>query len=100
MQNVLADAEGAGFFFRDRVLTRVSAVKNVNLSFLANRTEAESLVLLGVDRHRLIVTILPEVERRFEVFVEFYNGVELAAGPAAKSFKRSDLAFGRSFSSS
>ena len=97
VQNVLADAEGAGFLLRDRVFAGVGAIKHVNLAFLTNWTKSERFVLRGVDLDRLIVTVLAEVEGRFEIFTELNRCVELATNSAPETFERTDLFFGQKF---
>src|SRR5690349_7342603 len=67
MQNRFADAESAGLLFRDGILARIRAIEHVDLSFLTNGTEPERFVFRGVDRHRLVMTVLAKIERGLEI---------------------------------
>src|SRR5439155_1825783 len=97
VQNHLAYSKTACLRRADRVFAGVGPLENINLPFLAHRTQAERFVPRSVDLLLGIDSLLAKIKFLFEIAVQLHGGVEFATNLAAKSFQRTDATLGQKF---
>ncbi len=97
VQNHLAYSKTARLRRADRVFASVRPLENINLPFLAHRTQAKRFVPRSVDLLLGIDSLLAKIKFLFEIAVQLHGGAEFATNLAAKSFQRTDATLGQKF---